>query len=176
MKDRTNNNISKQNFNSAISISKRILILDSPDSLKLIGDSVELPPFEIEVNLSAKAEEKLKVNNETIIVSAAFTGIPKDTTSKDYLQWGEIAIAHSEIELKNNRIAKFQNVKFSKARYNSLANKDIDLLINIFSGRRSTNVNLLDCDILQDKMSNVKEKKFTLKGKLIGESGSFNFN
>jgi stringent starvation protein B len=43
-----------------------------------------LPAFTIEVKLSDKAEDKLKVANESVIVSASFGGIPKDTTSKAY--------------------------------------------------------------------------------------------
>jgi hypothetical protein len=39
----------------------------------------------------------------------------------------------------------------------------------VYSGRKSTNVNLLDCDILQDFVSVVKGKRFLIKGKLIGE-------
>ncbi len=131
------------------------------------GDSLIIPSFEIEVSLTAKANQKLKDNKETIIVAAFFTGQPKDTTSKQYLENGEMGIAYSERELSNSRIAKFDGVKFSKSLYDSLADKDIQLLINIYSGRKSTDVNLLDCDILQDKMSNIKNKRFNIKGKLI---------
>ena len=119
-----------------------------------------------------KANRKLKKDKETIIVAAFFTGQPKDTTSEMYRLNGEINVAYAEKELKDDRIARFEGVKFSKALYDSLADKDIQLLINIYSGRRSTNVNLLDCDILQDKMSALKEKKFVLKGKLIGENNT----
>ena len=38
--------------------------------LKIVGDSVEIPYFEIELKLSEKAEEKLKKDNESVIVKA----------------------------------------------------------------------------------------------------------
>ena len=137
---------------------------------KIDKDSLVIPSFEIEVSLSPKANAKLKARKETIIVAAYFSGQPKDTTSKEYQESGEMSVAVAQKELRGDeRIAKIEGVKFPKSRYDSLADKDIQLLINIFSGRRSTDLNLLSCDILQDKMSRLKNKKFTLNGKLIQE-------
>ena len=131
------------------------------------GDSLIIPTFEIEVNLSPKAKAKLSKNNETIIVSASFSGIPKDTTSEDFLNSGEMGIAGKDIEIKNGSIAKFENIRFPKSLYDSLSGKDIQLLINVFSGRHSSPDNLLACGILQEKMSKVKGKTFTIDCKLI---------
>jgi len=158
IKDSTKKDISKKNDS-----------LTSPGLgyFQLYGDSLIIPSFEIEVSLSEKANAKLKANKETIIVSASFTGTPKDTTSEEYIKSGEMGIASHDIELRDSRIAKFEGVKFLKSLYDSLADKDIQLLINIFSGRRSTGDNLLNCDIIQDKMSNIKGRRFTLKCKLI---------
>lgn len=137
---------------------------------KTDGDSLIIPSFEIEVSLSQKANEKLKKSNETIIVWAYFSGIPKDTTLKEYLKSGGIGIASAQQELRgDNRIAKIEGVKFSRSLYDSLSDKDIQVLINIYTGRRTHRDNLLDCEILEEKVSAVKNKKFILKGKLIGE-------
>lgn len=138
--------------------------------LKINGDSLVIPSFEIELSLSPKANEKLRTRKESIIVAAYFSGQPKDTTSKEYMESGAMSLAEAKEELMGeDRTAKFENVKFPRSLYDSLADKDIQVLINIYSGRRSGPDNLLDCDILQEKMSAVKEKKFTLKGKLISE-------
>ena len=61
-------------------------------------------------------------------------------------------------------------IKCSKAKYDSLADKDIRVLVNIYSGRRSTADNLLDCAILSQKMSVVKGRTIPLTGKLISET------
>lgn len=131
------------------------------------GDSLVIPSFEIEVNLSPKAKEKLKKDNETIIVSASFIGMPKDTTSENFQDSGEMGIAGKDIEIRNGSIAKFENIRFPKSVYDSLSDKDIQLLINVFSGRRSSSDNLLNCGIIQEKMSKVKGKIFTIDCKLI---------
>lgn len=137
--------------------------------LQLDGDSVLIPDFEIEVSLSPNAEKKLKEDNETVIVSAMFSGVPKDTTSEEYLIWGQMGINDFKIELTNQRIARFEKVRFHSSVLNKLSDVDIFLLINVFSGRRSSENNILDVEFLQDKMSVIKGKKYILKGKLIGE-------
>jgi len=135
-------------------------------------DSMLIPAFTIELDLSQKANEKLNSSKETIIVSAWFSGVPKDTTSKEYAESGEMFLASARVELSSSRTASFEGIKFSKAAYDSLADKNISVLINVFSGRRTTQDNLLDCNILSEKMSAVRGRKFVLTGKLIGEGDS----
>lgn len=137
--------------------------------LQIVGDSIEIRPFEIEVSLSPKAEEKLKEDKETVIVAAFFSGKPKDTITREYKDDGEIFVASQKIELTDLRKARFEGIKFSKGLYDSLSSKDIRLLINVFSGRRSTNVNLLDCGIISLKISKLESTSDTIKGRLIEE-------
>ena len=136
--------------------------------LQLDGDSILIPDFEIEVSLSPKAEKKLKEDNETVIVSAMFSGTPKDTLSNEY-QFMGLSVKNYDIELTTQRIARFDKVRFHSSILNKLSDADIFLLINVFSGRRSSENNILDVEILDNKMSVVKGKKYILKGKLIGE-------
>ena len=136
--------------------------------LEMDGDSVLIPDFEIEVSLSPNAEKKLKEDNETVIVSAMFSGTPKDSLSDEY-QFMGISVKNYNIELTTQRIARFEKIKFHSSILNKLSDTDIFLLINVFSGRRSSENNILDVEILEDKMSEVKGNKYVLKGKLIGE-------
>lgn len=144
-----------------------VKIVTAADYFTPVGDSMELPSFEIEIQLSEKAKKQLKKKKETVIVAAYLSGIPKDTTL--YMEDGEYAIGAHNIELVDSENAKFTGLKISKAIFESLADKDIQVLINVFSGRRSSNLNLLDCDILQKQISELKDQRFQLKGKLIGE-------
>ena len=164
---KNNNNPGKDTLNKNSFVKADTTSINNTAYYKFDGDSVIIPSFEIEVSLSTKAKQKLKKDKETIIVIAYFSGQPKDTTSEEYLNSGEMSLTSAQREIKDSAIAKFEGVKFSKALYDSLADKDIQLLINVYSGRKSTNVNLLNCDILQDKMSHIKGKRFTIKGKLI---------
>ena len=137
------------------------------DYFKVVGDSAEIPAFEIQVDLSEKAEKKLKDKKESVIVAAYFSGTPKDSTK--YMEDGEYAIADHKIELTDSRIAKFQGVKISKKMYESLYDPNIELLINVYSGRRSYKDNILDVSTIQKPISEFKDQKFIVMGKLIGE-------
>jgi len=140
---------------------------------KMEGDEFVIPTFEIEVSNSLKANETLSKQKETIIVSAFFYGDP--TNEKDLDEVGQMPIINKEIELTgDNRIARFEGLKFSKATYEKLADKDIRVLINVYSGRKSSDNNLLDCGIMEDKASKFRNKRFTLGCKLIEEPAQNN--
>lgn len=163
----------QQNGNSIKDTATVIAKNENPDSLagdrfyKIIGDSVLIPPFEIEVSLSPKAEEKLTKGKETIIVDVFFTGTPKDSSHAKFEEDGSFYVTSAKKEIFYGQVAKFDSIKFSKKIYDQLADKDIDLGVNVYSGRKSSQDNLLYCEPLFDKISNVVNKKFTLKGKLI---------
>jgi hypothetical protein len=130
-------------------------------------DSVTIAPFEIGVILSPKATAAINKGKETIIISLSFTGTPKDSSKASFQEDGSFFVASAEKEISYGQVAQFNNIKFSKKLYDRLADKDIDMDVNVFSGRKSSPDNLLDCEFLSDKISNVVNKKFILKGKLI---------
>jgi hypothetical protein len=152
-----------QDSTGGISLSK----VDARDYFTPQGDSVIIPPFEIEVELSVRANTKMMVDKETIIVSATFMGIPNDTSSEAYRQEGKVTLREHAVELTTSRVARFEDLKLSKEAYNSLANKDIHLLVNVFSGRKKNSDNLLDCGIIEQKMSKIINKRSTIQCSLI---------
>ncbi len=159
------------------SIVKMQVELNVPDAdlneLKIIGDSVEIPPFDIEVVLSKEAEAKLKKDKETVIVRADFSGVPIENLPKKYQdqldEMGELFLLSHSIELTDSRLAEFRKMRFSKQLYDVLKNKDISVFVFVYSGRISTDSNLLDCEVLQDSMHKIGGKRFTLRGKLIND-------
>ena len=82
---------------------------------------------------------------------------------------GEINLGSPHVELTQPGTAKFKGVRVSKAAYSLLKDKDFQVLINVFSGRKSSELNLIECDILQEPVTVVNATKHVLKGKLIGE-------
>ena len=139
------------------------------DAFVPVGDSLIVPPFEITVQLSETADKKIKEAKETIIVSAMFSGVPTDTTMKEYVEWGEFSLGEKQLEMPAPGTVRFENAKIAKKDFEKLGSKDIQVLINVFSGRKSTGDNLLDCEILQEPISKVRQQNNVLKGKLIYE-------
>lgn len=133
----------------------------------LEGDSVVVPPFEIEVLLSPNAKERIVSGNETIIVAAFLQGTPKDPSKAQLAEDGSFFVGSAEREISYGQIAGFDKLKFSKKIYDQLADKDVDLTVNIYTGRRSSPNNLITGDFLSDKVSHIINKRFTLNYKLI---------
>lgn len=145
--------------------------LPNGDYLKVDGDSVLIPSFDIVLEVDEKAKEKLKAEKESILILAYFSGQPTEESAKKYpefAQEGEISLVKSSLEVANGYTAKIENIRFPKARYEDLADKDISLLVNVVSARKSSSENCLDCGIIQGKMSTIIGKSFTIKCKLIG--------
>lgn len=133
----------------------------------LDSDSVVVPSFEIEISLSPKAKERIVNSNETIVVDIFLEGIPKDSSKVHLEEDGSFYVGSSKKEISYGQIARFDNLKFSKKISDQLADKDVDLTVNVYTGRKSSQNNLLNVDFLSDKVSNIINKHFTLKGKLI---------
>jgi hypothetical protein len=133
----------------------------------LEGDSVVLPPFEIEVSLSPKAKDRIVDSNETIIIDVFLEGIPKDPKKAHLEEDGSFYVGSAKREIIYGQIARFDHLKFPKKLYDQLADKDADLTVNIYTGRKSSQNNLITGDFLSDKVSNVINRHFTLKQKLI---------
>lgn len=141
-------------------------------SNSIIVDSVEIPKFEIQVQLSDSAERVLSSSNESIIVSAFFDGEPKDSVNTELLdEFGQIILGSSQIELIDSRRAIFENIKIPSNLFSLLKNDNYEVLISVVTGRKSSEYNLIDCEFIQKPISEVKNKVIILNGRLIGEKG-----
>lgn len=133
----------------------------------LEGDSVIVPPFEIEVSLSPKAKYRIVDSNETIIIHVFLEGTPKDPKKAHLEEDGSFYVGAAKKEIVYGQVARFDNLKFPKKIYDQLADKDPDLTVNIYTGRKSSQNNLITGDFLSDKVSNLINRHFTLNQKLI---------
>lgn len=134
---------------------------------KLEGDSLLIPSFEIEVSLSPKAKDKILKNKETIIVAVYLDGIPKDTSQANLAEDGTFYVGNAQKEISYGQVAKFDDIKISKKIYDQLADKDPNLLVNVYTGRKSSENNLIFGDLLSEKLSKVINRRFILNQKLI---------
>jgi hypothetical protein len=130
----------------------------------------EFPGFSVEVTLTEKAKAKLVASKETIIVAGYLSGDPKKSAPKKLLdEMGQIGLGEIKSEIQPGNVAHFGEIKMKK---DALAQIDINgpqLLINVYSGRRSSKNNLLDCDIYEDALRPILGTTIPISCKLIGE-------
>lgn len=138
----------------------------------LHGDSVAIPPFEIAIVLSPKAKERIINSGETIIVRIFLEGVPGDWSKVRLGDDGSFFVGDAEREIRYGQVAKFEELKFSKKIYDQLADKDVLLTVNVYTGRKTSRDNLIMGDFLSDKLSNLIRRHFTLHYRLIyGDEG-----
>jgi hypothetical protein len=142
------------------------------DFYTLEGDSLLVPPFEIEISLSPKARKRIVDGHESIVVAVFLSGTPKDSSRAQLEDDGSFYVSDASKEISYGETAKFDRIKFPRKIYDQLADKDPDLTVNVYTGRKSSKYNLIHSDLLADKLSKIINKRFTLQAKLIkGDDG-----
>lgn len=131
------------------------------------GDSVLVPPFEINVALSPKAKARVADKHETIIISVFLQGEPKDPAKAHLEEDGSFFVASAEQEITYGQTARFTNIRFPKKIYDQLLYKDVDMTIDAGTGRKTSPDNLITGDFLSGKVSELVNRTHHLNYKLI---------
>lgn len=126
--------------------------------------------FTVKVTYSQKAMDKLVASKETVIVVGYLYGFPKAGTPKqDVDHVGQVDLGEVKKEIVPAATATFDRVKPDQALVKWVNNQGLQILINVYSGRKSSPNNLLDCGIYEGPLSAVQGKSIPISCKLIGE-------
>lgn len=125
--------------------------------------------FSVDVTLSPKAMKKLVESKETIIVVGYLSGNPRKGALKKFVdEMGQVDLGEIKAEIAPGMSAGFGEIKFLKDAYEQ-TDKKPQLLINVYSGRKSSPDNLLDCGIYEGDLLPIQAKSTPISCKLIGE-------
>jgi hypothetical protein len=128
------------------------------------------PGFRVNVKLSDKAMQKLVQSKETIIVAGYISGNPKKGAAKKYAdETGMINLGEIRCEIVPGESASFGEVKLPRELLAHTDGQDPGLNINVFSGRRSSVDNLLDCSFYEAGLKATQGRSIDITCKLIGE-------
>jgi hypothetical protein len=114
----------------------------------------EPPDFSVEVRLTESAKRYLLERGETVIVSASFG----DVIGPDGNYLGSI-----RRETALGGTVAFKGIKFAQKRIQALTTPDYEILINVFSGRRSSQSNILSCGVVQERISTLQHKSISIE-------------
>ncbi len=153
--------------------------VDSPSAERPAATAVAAPVeargefagFDVDVTLSDSAKKRLVQVNETVIVVGYLSGVPKKGALKEYVTEKSDEVSLGEVK---EEIAPGANAKFGviHVKAEALAQTDGNgpqLLINVYSGRRSSHNNLLVCVIYQGALKAIADKHIPIACKCIGE-------
>ncbi len=134
--------------------------------------TVEVAPlgFRVNVKLSDQAMQKLVQSKETIIVAGYLSGNPKKGAAKKYIdEMGLINLGEIRNEVAPGESANFGEVRLPQKLLAQTDGRDPELNINVFSGRRSSENNLLDCSFHEAGLKATQGHSIDITCKLIGE-------
>jgi len=128
------------------------------------------PEFSVNVRLSDAAKKKLIESKETIIVAGYFTGHPKQGTERRYLdiKSGQVDLGDVEVEIHPDETATFSDLKL-KADALARIDSGPSILIDVFSGRKSSKDNLLYCEVYDGSFESIHGRTIDIPCQLIEE-------
>jgi hypothetical protein len=127
--------------------------------------------FVVNLTLSTKAKAIMVERNETVIVAGYFYGFPKKGTRRKYIDdMGEVWVGKNiQAELRPGENATFGEIKLDSRGLERVDENGPQLLINVFSGRRSSKDNLLSCGIYEGPLEKIEGGNIPISCKMITE-------
>jgi len=126
--------------------------------------------FTVKITYSSKAMDALVKGKETVIVAGYLTASPIPGTPKKYVDHvGEIGLGDVQKEIAPGAVASFAGVKPTAAMMKWVDSSGPQLLINVYSGRKSSPNNLLDCGIYEGSLAAIQGQTIPISCKMIGE-------
>jgi hypothetical protein len=129
------------------------------------------PEFSVSVRLSDVAKKTLIESKETIIVAGYFAGHPKQGTEQRYLdiKSGEVDLGDVEAEIHPGETATFNDLKLNPDALGLVDSHGPNILIDVFSGRKSSKDNLLDCEVYDGSLDSVHGRTIEIPCQVIVE-------
>lgn len=128
------------------------------------------PGFTVTITYSQKAKDTLVARKETVIVAGYLYAFPaKGTPKRDVDEIGQVDLGEVQDEIAPGATATFAQVNLTQAMLKWVDAQGPQLLINVYSGRKSSPDNLLDCGIYEGSLKAVQGQSIPISCKLIGE-------
>jgi hypothetical protein len=141
------------------------------DQQKDIAELLASSQFSVNVQLSEGAREKLSHSKETIIVAGDFTGHPKEGTEARYLdiKSGDVILGRVQHEIRPGETAVFNQLNLNSDAVSRIDSQGPHILISVFSGRKSSKDNLLDCEVYDGGLESLRGRTIVIPCQLIAE-------
>jgi len=135
-----------------------------------LAANAEMPGFSVKVDLSEKARKELAARNETVVVAGYLSGNPKKGAPKKFVdEMGEVNLGEITKEIAPGEVALFPKVSMKPDALQQIDSDGPQLLINVFSGRRSSKDNLLSCSLHEGPLKDIENTTVGISCKLIDE-------
>jgi hypothetical protein len=127
--------------------------------------------FGVKVQFADAATKKLIDSQETIIVAGYFTARPKQGTEARYLdiKSGDVVLGDVRSEIRPGESAIFDELNLNPGALARMDSQGPHILINVYSGRKSSKDNLLDCEDYDGAFGSIHGRIIVISCQLIDE-------
>jgi hypothetical protein len=127
--------------------------------------------FNVNVQLSEAASKKLVDQKDTIIVDGSFKGHPKQGTEAQYLdiKSGDVILGDVKQEIRPGETATFDRLNLNPDALSRIDSQGPHILMDVYSGRRSSKDNLLSCDDYDGSFESIRGRTIVIRCQLIEE-------
>lgn len=119
--------------------------------------SIDMPDFSIKVLLADSAKRYLSERSESLVV---------DVTFADEIGPTGNYLGSTQDEAPGETTFAVRGLKFNPNKVRKLRTSDYEVLVNVYSGRRSIDMNVLDCGLVQDSISQLQRRTHEVHCKL----------
>lgn len=124
--------------------------------------------FEVNLTLTPRAVERLASTDERVTVSAMYYGLPvSDTAPGIDKEMEEVGLGGDDVEvMPENAVVKAPGTGFD-ATYIKSVKGEPEVLVNVYSARKTHENNLLSCGIYQGPVTMAQKKPVDIQCDLI---------
>lgn len=126
--------------------------------------------FHVNISLSSQILGFLQQRKETVVVSADYYGFPAKGAEQHADKMGEVQLGEEEVEKTNPGKAVFTGIPINKRKLQYVKDGDVQVLLNVYSGRHSSPDNLLSCGFFEGSVTSVLKYDLTLTCKLLDDA------
>jgi hypothetical protein len=106
--------------------------------------NISVPPFDVEVQLTEQARQKLETAGETIIVAIYFDGDGRSRPGEHSAPFRDVFLGSHKVELRHVGKVRITDARISKDAFGRLSDPNYHFFINVYSGRRVFKDNVLN--------------------------------
>ncbi|PLP57552.1 hypothetical protein CYK37_20750 [Mesorhizobium loti] len=134
-----------------------------------IANAAEPLAFDIEISLSAKAAAELKAKNESITALASYYGEPHKGAERHANEMGMIDLGTETIEQSGVAGPVHVSGHTVSAERLQWIQGPVKVNVNLFSSRKASDDNILNCDFIDGDVKAAVKAPVTLHCSLIAE-------
>jgi len=153
------------NFTLALflTLSSRSYSLEFEPLFIPIENRIEVPNFDIEVRLTPSAEILLERKGEDFTITTIYFGFPKDEYQSKAGTDGKIYLNTIRVEKYYSGSHSLTNQFVNREKASWVNDQDYVLNIGVGSTKRNTQFNLLNCEAVENKISEIRAKNIVIE-------------